>query len=546
MGIVETVGAQGCVERLYDGDGDGFGLSGVVLCTCTASIPYTTVEGGDCNDSNSQVFPGATEACNAKDDDCNGIPDEPGSTGCLVRYEDVDSDSYGTTSACVCAGTTGYALLAGDCADDDPSRNPGADEVCDAEGIDENCNGAAGEQNAKGCTTWYFDGDGDAWGIATSSRCLCAAEGKYAAAVSGDCNDGNAAMAPTLAETCDLLDNNCNGQVDEGVMSPFYKDNDGDLYGGTSVKEACTAPIGYAPDAGDCNDYNPGIHPGATEVCDDLDGDCDGLVDEGLTLLTIYRDNDGDGFASSAAVATQKCNIPVGYTTAKDVTADGKSDWDCNDSNVVAYPKADEICDGADNDCDGIVDVQCPDACPGTWPYDVSIPHHTPIRLIDLDGDSIDELLVIDSSGKLTRVSPNGTGTAVCPSLTFSGAADARTSFTVNPALGNWKVHLVQGTRIWDLEACVEVKAAAGDLTGFGVVGDWDGDLALDYAGHLQVSASTCFKRAATWTTSCVASPSGKPWDGAMVVWELDGDGRDEVIAVRGRTFPGTTYYDGY
>ena len=82
-----------------------------------------------------------------------------------------------------------------------------------------------------------------------------------------DCNDANAAINPGASEVCDGIDNNCNGNIDEGVQTTFYADADGDGYGdAASTTLACSVPAGYVADATDCNDANASINPGAAEV----------------------------------------------------------------------------------------------------------------------------------------------------------------------------------------------------------------------------------------------------------------------------------------
>ena len=78
-----------------------------------------------------------------------------------------------------------------------------------------------------------------------------------------------------------------------------------------SSTQACSAPAGYVSDATDCNDANAAVNPGATEVCNGIDDDCDGLTDEGLTPTTYYADTDGDGFGNSAVLQTTCSGAPV-------------------------------------------------------------------------------------------------------------------------------------------------------------------------------------------------------------------------------------------
>ncbi len=138
-----------------DGDSDGWGL-------CQ----------GDCDDSDPDVHPGATEECNGVDDNCNGFIDEG---------FDTDND--------------GWTTCGGDCNDDDPTIHPEANEYCN--GIDDDCDGQTDEG---------FDTDGDGW-----TTC------------GGDCDDTNPDVNPGAEEICDCVDNDCDGQVDEG----FDVDGDG-------------------------------------------------------------------------------------------------------------------------------------------------------------------------------------------------------------------------------------------------------------------------------------------------------------------------------
>ncbi|MCY3001746.1 MAG: MopE-related protein [Planctomycetota bacterium] len=125
-----------------------------------------------------------------------------------------------------------------------------------------------------------------------------------------------------------------------------YIDADGDGFGaGVGILTTGVCGAGYSSVNGDCNDSNPGIFPGAPELCDGLDNDCDVTIDEGLVTVW-YPDVDGDGYGNTAQVL-QTCNPPAGY-----VIAGG----DCDDTNPVVHPNAQELCDGLDNDCDGVTD----------------------------------------------------------------------------------------------------------------------------------------------------------------------------------------------
>ncbi len=157
-----------------------------------------------------------------------------------------------------------------------------------------------------------------------------------------DCDDDDPAINPGATEVCDGIDNDCDDDIDEGVTTTFYADEDTDSYGDPTVYEdACEAPEGYVTDDADCDDTNPAINPAATEVCDGSDNNCDDAIDEGVTT-TFYADADADGYGD-AATTVEACIAPSGHVT--DAT-------DCDDTTATSYPGAAELCDGADNDCD--------------------------------------------------------------------------------------------------------------------------------------------------------------------------------------------------
>jgi len=130
---------------------------------------------------------------------------------------------------------------------------------------------------------FYGDRDGDGFGFLSDKVESCTQPAGYVSD-SRDCNDALASINPNAGEVCDNADNNCNAQIDEGIVKPiFYVDSDRDSYGiASSSVQACTLPAGYATRAGDCNDGYSTVNPGAPEICDYVsrDDNCDGRTNE--------------------------------------------------------------------------------------------------------------------------------------------------------------------------------------------------------------------------------------------------------------------------
>ncbi len=179
--------------------------------------------------------------------------------------------------------------------------------------------------------TYYRDADGDGFGAVATTKLACslAVAGAGYVANSTDCDDANANIFPGAPEICgNSKDDNCNGVIDTDAPanSTFYKDADGDGYGSAAsgTATACAPPAGFVSNNTDCNDGVAAIHPGATEVCNDLDDNCNGTKDEGLGTLSC-----GDGpcrttIAACVGGIPQTC-VPVcpeaGIDAAPDAVA---------------------------------------------------------------------------------------------------------------------------------------------------------------------------------------------------------------------------------
>jgi len=275
------------VLQCTDNDGDGF-----------------SIEGGDCglidcDDTDSAINPDATEVCDGEDNDCDRATDEDlGTTSCgsgLCAHT-INICVNGVTQTC------------------DPMQGSSA-EICD--GLDNDCDGLIDEDlGTTSCGS----------GLCAHTIDICVN------GVAQTCDP----MQGSSAEICDGLDNDCDGLIDEDL---------GTTNCGLGV---CSHTIdncinGVAQTCGDA------MEGSSAEVCDGLDNDCDGLIDEGLNSATYYSDADADNYGDINN-SRQGCEAPEGYV---------KNSGDCNDNNAAINPGADEIFDGIDNNCDGQIDETC-------------------------------------------------------------------------------------------------------------------------------------------------------------------------------------------
>jgi hypothetical protein len=332
-----------------DADQDGFGAAEYPREACAAP-PGFVDDDTDCDDGDPDAFPGAYEFCDEVDSDCDGDltdgdPDE------LDRfYPDADDDGVGATSGAVeaCEAPEGMVSTTGDCDDGDPNTFPGAPETW-YDGVDQDCSG--GDD---------YDADSDGHRPASFGG--------------GDCDDADPALRPGATEVCDDLDNNCDGEVDEGAAldaGTWYLDEDRDGYGlRDQPRRACEAPPFHAAVFGDCDDSDRTIKPGAAEIWyDGVDQDCDGASDFDADLdsydsilwggldcddadpatieaQTWWPDPDGDGYGDAEAEPIIDC---LGGTYGGYVDNGG----DCDESDNSIHAGAPETAyDGVDQDCD--------------------------------------------------------------------------------------------------------------------------------------------------------------------------------------------------
>ena len=281
---------DGLVFTTYyaDVDGDTFGDANNPLDACLIPDGYVT-DNTDCNDNNANQNAISTEICNGEDDDCDGAIDN--GLIFLDYYADLDSDGFGAgaaTNSCVDLGA-GYVTNNTDCNDNNANQNTASTEICNGE--DDDCDGTI--DNGITFFDYYADTDGDGFG-AGDVISSCSDLGAGYVSNNTDCDDSNSNINSNATETCNTIDDNCDGQIDEGVQTVYFIDNDGDTYGNPSVSIlACTQPIGYTPDDTDCNDTDANINPGAEDIGGNgIDENCDGQIDNSIfelnTTITLY------------------------------------------------------------------------------------------------------------------------------------------------------------------------------------------------------------------------------------------------------------------
>ncbi len=270
-----------------------------------------------------------------------------GLAGCPAPDETLDAATLDTSIALDARG----CVAADDC-DDGVACN--GSELCEAgrcrvgnpircdDGIA--CTTDTCSEALRGCMHRAIDADGDG----SASLTCVNARGE---ALGSDCDDDDRLISPGALEVCDAggRDEDCDPATYGGI------DFDGD---GFEDARCCNGTSCGT----DCNDALQSSNPLGTEACNGVDDDCDGMIDEGVRI-SVYPDRDGDGRGVTAGAITACASTP-GYSLFSD---------DCDDANRMNSPVLPEVCDGRDNDCDGVPD-----------PADITV---SSLWYLDSDGD---------------------------------------------------------------------------------------------------------------------------------------------------------------
>ncbi len=304
---------------------------------------------GDCNDMSAAIHPGAIEIpADGIDQNCDS--DE-------LCYKDLDNDGYRPDSFSTVlsddmdCNDPGEAITSdpiGDCNDNDASIHPGATEIAD-DGIDSNCDGK--ELCYKDSDNDNYRPDASSTVISNDLDCIDSGEAR-STDPTGDCDDSNAAIHPGATEIpADGIDQNCDSD------ELCYKDLDNDGYRPDSFSTVvsddldCTdtgEAISTDP-TGDCNDADASIHPGAVEICNGLDDNCDAIIDgisqscgsgpcTGNKICTAGSWGDCSSSGNSCDDGLY-CN--VGENCNANGQCSGGSQRDCSENNILGI----ETCD---------------------------------------------------------------------------------------------------------------------------------------------------------------------------------------------------------
>ena len=409
------------IQQWPDADDDGYGDAfGEVLSDCALAPGYATNR-DDCDDSEPTINPAETDLCDGVDTDCDGEVDELATF--VTAYPDTDGDGYGDAEGApvsFCEIPPGFVQNREDCDDTSELINLDGEEICNF--ADDDCDGVY-DEGVPLMLLWP-DEDGDDYGDLFSVGVFSCDPIDGYVDNNSDCDDALTVVNPMATELCNGRDDDCNAVIDDGAgdTTTYYPDADDDGFGDrTGAIEACTLPEFYTPIPGDCDDRFDDTNPGAPEVCDGRDNDCDGDTDDGVTnrcggcgivpleVCGNSVDDDCDGTIDETedgcfcdGRTNQTCYSAPPETLGIGICRGGRIDCFCPggerfcDDGVwggcsgQVLPEA-EICDGIDNDCDGREDEGLRNRCGECAPERIEVCDGIDN---DCDGD-IDEFVTL-------------------------------------------------------------------------------------------------------------------------------------------------------
>ncbi len=385
-------------------------------------------------------------------------------------YADADGDGAGDpfVVAQSCTVPEGFTSNADDCDDTDPEQHPGQ--------------------------VWYPDGDGDGLGDGAAAVTGCLRPMGHLT-TDGDCDDLDSTRYP--------------GAV-------WYLDQDGDGAGdpGAAI-DACGDVTGAVPEGTDCDDTDWLRHPAADEVCDAIDNDCDGLVDDEdddvdpFSQLPLYQDLDGDEYGTDVEIGLFCPSLPEGAAVS----------GDCDDTDPNIHPHRLDYNDPVDSNCDGTPDVVLAEDMLGGWIGFDNGSFSMFMASKDVDGDGIHEVLVSAPAAALLDEGRVGY---------FPGSVGVgdRTQWPDEPLVRTWTGSAVDG--------------AFGYALNF--IGDWNGDGIEDFVvgapdSHsktgevyiLSTDDNSTTVGAALFTSTFSHTDAYWGYD-SVAVGDVTGDGLDDVL----------------